>query len=78
MSEILPKLKLTISQVLGVKQEDIKLNSRLIEDLDADSLDVVELSMCVADDFNIEIPDEDAEGLKTVGQYLDYLVARNV
>ncbi len=76
MSRHLEKLKITISEVLGVKVDDVIPTARLEEDLGADSLDVVELSMCVEDDFQIEIPDEDAEGLKTVQQYLEYLDSR--
>ena len=52
---------------LGKKVEDISLNSRLIEDLGADSLDIVDLLMSIEDEFEVEIPDEDVENLVTVG-----------
>lgn len=58
---------------LGVKKEEVKLESRFIEDLGADSLDTVELVMALEDEFGIEIPDDDAEKAKTVGDVINYL-----
>lgn len=64
-----------ISENLGVGTDDIKLTDRIVEDLGADSLDVVELVQGVEDEFSIEIPDEQAETLTTVGKILDYVEA---
>lgn len=76
MSDTLKKLQKTISEVLGCKEEEVVPTASLEHDLGADSLDVVELCMAVEDDFDIEIPDEDADAIKTVQQYVDYLNAR--
>ncbi|CAI5447840.1 unnamed protein product [Caenorhabditis angaria] len=58
---------------LGVKKEDLQLSSRFVEDLGADSLDAVELSMRIEEEFEIEIPDEDAEQIKTVQDIYNYV-----
>ena len=67
------KLKDILVDVLGVKAEDIKAESKFIDDLGADSLDLVELIMAFEDKFGIEISDEDAEKLITVKDALDYI-----
>lgn len=67
------KLKETLIDVLGVKEEDIKLESRFVDDLGADSLDLVELIMSFEDKFGVEISDEDAEKIVTVKDALDYI-----
>ena len=67
------KLKEILDDVLGVKTEDIKAESKFIDDLGADSLDLVELIMAFEDKFGIEISDEDAEKLITVKDALDYI-----
>lgn len=67
------KLKEILVDVLGVKEEDIKAESRFVDDLGADSLDLVELIMSFEDKFGIEISDEDAEKLVTVKDALDYI-----
>lgn len=67
------KLKEILVDVLGVKTEDIKAESKFIDDLGADSLDLVELIMAFEDKFGIEISDEDAEKLITVKDALDYI-----
>ena len=56
--------------------EKVKLESKFIEDLGADSLDIVELVMAMEEEFDIEIPDEDAEKLKTVNDVQTYLVSK--
>ncbi len=62
-----------VVEQLGVKKEEVKLEARFIEDLGADSLDTVELVMALEDEFGIEIPDDDAEKAKTVGDVINYL-----
>jgi len=65
-------VKVVIDQ-LGVKEEEVKMEARFIEDLGADSLDTVELVMALEEEFGIEIPDEDAEKAKTVGDVVNYI-----
>jgi acyl carrier protein len=67
------KLKEVLVEVLGVKEEDIKAESKFVDDLGADSLDLVELIMAFEDKFEIEISDEDAEKIVTVKDALDYI-----
>ena len=69
------KLKETLVDVLGVKADDIKAESRFVEDLGADSLDLVELIMSFEDKFGVEISDESAEKLITVKDVLDFIEA---
>ncbi len=71
------KVKDIIVDQLGVEPEKVKLESKFIEDLGADSLDIVELVMAMEEEFDIEIPDEDAEKLKTVNDVQTYLVSKN-
>lgn len=70
------KVKSIIADQLGVSEDEIKMESSFIEDLGADSLDIVELVMAMEEEFGIEIPDEDAEKLKTVGDVSNYLQAK--
>ena len=70
------KVKGIIVEQLGVDPEKVKLESKFIEDLGADSLDIVELVMAMEEEFDIEIPDEDAEKLKTVNDVQSYLVSK--
>ena len=67
------KVKNIIADQLGVGEDEIKPASSFIEDLGADSLDIVELVMEFEKEFNIDIPDEDAEKLRTVGDAIGYL-----
>lgn len=67
------KVKDIISEQLGVKKEEIKPESSFIDDLGADSLDTVEVVMALEEEFGIEIPDEDAEKITTVGQSVKYI-----
>ena len=62
-----------IAEKLGKNADEIKLESRLIEDLGADSLDIVELIMAFEDEFNISLPDEDVAKMKTIGNIIDYI-----
>ncbi len=63
---ILDKIKSLLSSQLGIKEERIQLKSRILEDLGADSLDLVELLMTLETEFHVTIPDEEAIKLKTV------------
>ncbi len=67
------KLKEILVDVLGVKIEDIKAESKFVDDLGADSLDLVELIMSFEDKFGIEISDEEAEKIISVKDALDYI-----
>ena len=62
-----------ICEKLNKKKEDIKMESRLVEDLGADSLDFVELIMAFEDEFGITLPDEDVSKLKTIGDIVNYI-----
>jgi acyl carrier protein len=67
------KVKSIIADQLGVSEDEIKMESSFIEDLGADSLDIVELVMAMEEEFEIEIPDEEAENIKTVGDAINYI-----
>ena len=67
------KIKELIAEKLSKKVEDIKIESRLVEDLGADSLDVVELIMAFEDEFGIALPDEDVAKLKTIKDIVTYI-----
>jgi acyl carrier protein len=71
-----PKVKDIIVEQLGVDPEKVKPEASFIDDLGADSLDIVELVMTMEEEFDIEIPDEDAEKLKTVNDVNDYLTKK--
>ena len=73
MSDTLNKIREIIIDKLGVDESKITSDSHFIEDLGADSLDTVELIMQFEEDFNLEIPDEDAEKILTVKQAYDYI-----
>jgi acyl carrier protein len=67
------KVKEIVVQQLGVNEDQVTPEASFIEDLGADSLDTVELVMAFEEEFNIEIPDEDAEKITTVGQAIEYV-----
>ena len=67
------KVKDIIAEQLGVKKEEIKAESSFVDDLGADSLDTVEVVMALEEEFGIEIPDEDAEKITTVGEVVKYI-----
>ncbi|MDP2211378.1 MAG: acyl carrier protein [Candidatus Aquicultor sp.] len=71
--ELFAKLKDIIVEQLGVDAEEISRKTSFVEDLGADSLDIVELVMAMEEEFDIEIPDEDAEGIATVEDAIDYV-----
>lgn len=70
---IFEKVQEKIAEQLSIDTEDITMESSFIEDLGADSLDIVELLMALEEEFDIEIPDEEAEKLVTVGDVVDYI-----
>ena len=72
-SAIEAKVKSIIADQLGVGEDEIKPESSFIEDLGADSLDIVELVMAMEEEFEVEIPDEEAEKIRTVQQAMDYV-----
>ena len=67
------KIRQIIAEQLGVKKEEVTDSAKFVDDLGADSLDTVELVMALEEEFGIEIPDEDAEKLTTVGDALRYI-----
>jgi acyl carrier protein len=71
--EVMEKVKSIIAEQLGVKKEEVKETSSFIDDLGADSLDTVELVMALEEEFGIEISDEDAEKMRTVGDAIKYI-----
>ena len=73
MSNVEEKLKDIIVEELGVEREKLTSEASFMEDLGADSLDTVELVMAFEKEFDIDIPDEDAEKLRTVGDAMNYL-----
>jgi acyl carrier protein len=71
--ESMDRIKKIIVDQLGVDESKITENSSFVDDLGADSLDIVELIMAFEEEFDIEIPDEDAEKMRTVGDAVKYL-----
>ena len=72
-TEVQDRVKKIIVDQLGVDEDKIKSDSSFVDELGADSLDVVELVMALEEEFNIEIPDEDAEKTKTVSDVVKYI-----
>jgi acyl carrier protein len=70
---IFEKVKERISDILGVESDDITMESSFVDDLGADSLDIVELIMALEEEFEIEIPDEEAEKIQAVSDVVDYI-----
>lgn len=73
VNEVYAKVNSIIVEQLGVKEEDLKPEASFIDDLGADSLDTVELVMALEEEFDTEIPDEDAEKIRTVKDVYDYI-----
>ena len=67
------RVKNVIVEQLGVEADQVKPEAQFVNDLGADSLDTVELIMALEEEFDIEIPDEKAEKIKTVGEAIDYI-----
>ena len=76
MSEHYEKIKEIINDKLGVENSKITIEAEFIKDLGADSLDTVELIMQFEEEFGIEIPDEEAENLLSVGQAIDFISSK--
>jgi len=73
MSNIEERVKKIVAEQLGVKEEEVTNEASFIDDLGADSLDTVELVMALEEEFDCEIPDEQAEDITTVQQAIDYV-----
>jgi acyl carrier protein len=75
---MLEKMKEMIADQLSIDEDKITLESNFKDDLDADSLDLFELVMALEEEYDVEIPSEELEGLTTVGAIIDYLKAHGV
>ncbi|MEK9529653.1 MAG: acyl carrier protein [Gammaproteobacteria bacterium] len=75
MSTIVERVTKLVCEQLGVKEEEVTLEASFVEDLGADSLDTVELVMALEEEFETEIPDEEAEKITTVKEAVDYIDA---
>ncbi|MHB9094760.1 MAG: acyl carrier protein [Eubacteriales bacterium] len=73
MAAVFDKVKAIIVDQLSVEDEEVTLESTFVDDLGADSLDIVELVMAFEEEFDMEIPDEDAEKIKSVGDAVKYI-----
>ena len=76
MSSIEQQVKAIVAEQLGVKEEEVTNDASFVDDLGADSLDTVELVMALEEEFETEIPDDEAEKITTVQQAVDYILAR--
>ena len=76
MDDILERMKKIIVEQLGADEDQITLNSSFIDDLGADSLDIVELVMAMEEEFDTQIPDEEAEKIRTVGDAVKFIQER--
>ena len=74
--EVEEKIKKIISEQLGVEEDDVVPEAKFVDDLGADSLDTVELVMALEEEFEIEIPDDEAEKIQTVGAAIDFIKER--
>lgn len=70
---VFEKIKDILAEQLNIDEDDIKMDSSFIDDLGADSLDIVELIMAMEEEFGVEIPEEDAESISTVGAAVEYI-----
>ena len=75
MSSVEERVKKLICEQLGVKEDEVGADASFVEDLGADSLDTVELVMALEEEFETEIPDEEAEKITTVKEAVDYILA---
>jgi acyl carrier protein len=74
--ELLKKVRAIVADKLSISEDQVAETASFTEDLGADSLDTVELVMALEDEFQLDIPDEEAEKLTTVGKALDYILGR--
>ncbi len=70
---VFEKIKKILAEQLDADEEEMTLDTKIAEDLGADSLDVVELLMSIEDEFEVEIPDEEIDNIKTIGNVVDYI-----
>lgn len=77
MSSVEERVRKIVIEQLGVKEDQVTNEASFVDDLGADSLDTVELVMALEEEFECEIPDEDAEKITTVQQALDYVTANS-
>ncbi len=75
MSSVDERVRRLICEQLGVKEDEVKDEASFVDDLGADSLDTVELVMALEEEFETEIPDEEAENITTVKEAIDYILA---
>lgn len=71
------RIQAIVADKLSIDEESVKMESSFIDDLNADSLDIVELIMALEDELDMEIPDEDVENFKTVGDVVNYVKAHH-
>ncbi|MDH3419583.1 MAG: acyl carrier protein [Gammaproteobacteria bacterium] len=76
MSSVEDQVRAIIAEQLGIKTDEIKNDASFVDDLGADSLDTVELVMALEEEFETEIPDEEAEKITTVQNAIDYVMSR--
>ena len=74
--ELLKKMKEIVADKLSIGEDQVTENASFIDDLGADSLDTVELVMALEEEFDLEIPDEDAEKIRTVGDAINYIKSK--
>jgi acyl carrier protein len=74
--ELVERIRAIVAGQLGVEADQVVPEASILDDLGADSLDVVELVMALEEEFDIEVPDQDVEGIRTVGDVETYVVAR--
>jgi len=74
--EILAKVKSVVSEKLNVGEDQVTTDAKFVEDLGADSLDQVELIMALEDEFDLKIPEEEAEQLSTIGAAVDFILTK--
>ncbi|HEX7235101.1 MAG TPA: acyl carrier protein [Nitrosospira sp.] len=77
MENVEQRIKKIVAEQLGVNEAEVKSESSFVDDLGADSLDTVELVMALEEEFECEIPDEQAEKINTVQQAIDYINSNN-
>ena len=70
---VFEKIKEILSDQLDADEKEMTMDTNIVRDLDADSLDIVELLMTIEDEFDIEIPDEEIENIKTIGDLTEYI-----